>query len=113
VRLPVNAGTGSAGLRLGENLLTESGKMNRVRCHDCQAFNADPEDIVVSSEAFRKKKEEIRERIQQEFREEMTSAPWWKKPYLNWKRERRIQGEIEKELERLLPPDALYAAAKE
>lgn len=70
-------------------------------------FVANGEEMIRSSETYRKKEEEIRNRIYGETLQEWILTPWWKKPLLKW----RIERGIRKELDRLAPPDALYLSS--
>lgn len=71
-------------------------------------FVAHGVEIIRSSEEYKKKEQEIRKRIYEETLWDWTLTPWWKKPFLKWKIENRIQ----KELDQLAPPEALYLHTK-
>jgi hypothetical protein len=65
---------------------------------------ANGRDLILSSENYAQKEAEIRKRVNEETLWEWSLSPWWQKPFLKWKMKRRIQ----RELDRLAPPDALY-----
>lgn len=63
--------------------------------------------MIRESRDFKAKKLEIRKRISESYKEDFIKAHWWRKLFLKIKMEKEIQ----KELDLLIPPHELYFSA--